>query len=250
MPQDWILVTVIGCVFLLGGGVKGALGMGLPTVSMGLLAIWMPPVHAAALILLPSFATNVWQLLAGPALARLLRRLWAMMAGICAGTIAGAGLLAGPNTRTAAVGLGLALVAYAVLGLCKPKMTVPLRSERWLSPVVGVLTGLVTGATGVFVIPAVPYLQSIGLQKDELVQALGLSFTVSTVALAAGLGGHDALNAPALVGSVVAMLPASLGMLAGQAVRKRLSAETFRKAFFFGLIGLGAYLAIEGLVSL
>ena len=29
----------------------------------------------------------------------------------------------------------------------------------------------------------IPYLQAIGLEKNELVQALGLSFTVSTVAL-------------------------------------------------------------------
>jgi hypothetical protein len=49
---------------------------------------------------------------------------------------------------------------------------------------VGAITGLTTAATGVFVIPAVPYLQAIGFEKEELVQALGLSFTVSTMALA------------------------------------------------------------------
>jgi hypothetical protein len=218
--------------------------MGLPTVSMALLAVLMPPAQAAALLLLPSFVTNVWQLLAGPAFGRLTRRLWTMMLGICVGTIAGAGLLTGPDTRIAAIGLGVSLVVYAILGLSKRKMFVARANERWISPLIGVLTGLVTGATGVFVIPAVPYLQAIGLEKDELVQALGLSFTVSTIALAVGLGGHHALDGSVLASSVLALVPALLGMFVGQALRKRLSAETFRKAFFFGLIGLGAYLAI------
>ena len=42
-------------------------------------------------------------------------------------------------------------------------------------------------ATGIFAIPAVPYLHSLDLPKDELIQALGLSFTVSTIGLAAAL---------------------------------------------------------------
>jgi hypothetical protein len=238
-----LLVSVTGSVFLVAGIVKGLLGMGLPTVSMGLLAIWMSPAQAAALLLLPSFITNVWQLLAGPAFGRLARRLWTMMLGICAGTIAGAGLLTGPNTKSAAIGLGVALIAYAVLGLSKSKMVVAPANELWLSPIIGVLTGVVTGATGVFVIPAVPYLQAIGLEKDDLVQALGLSFTVSTIALAVGLQSHHALNGSILTRSVLALIPALLGMFVGQAMRKRLSAATFRQAFFIGLIGLGAYLA-------
>ena len=56
------------------------------------------------------------------------------------------------------------------------------------------MTGIITAATGVFVIPAVPYLQAIGLEKDQLVQALGLSFTVSTLALAANIARAGALN--------------------------------------------------------
>ncbi len=46
----------------------------------------------------------------------------------------------------------------------------------------GTVTGLIASVTGVFVIPSVPYLQAIGLEKEELLQALGLSFTISTLA--------------------------------------------------------------------
>src|SRR3546814_19967434 len=108
------------------------------------------------------------------------------MLGICVGTGAGAGLLSIDTTGRATLALGLALMLYAVIGLAAVRLRIPDRAEPWLSPLVGAATGLVTAATGVLVIPAVPYLQALALEKEELVQALGLSFPVSTVALAAG----------------------------------------------------------------
>src|SRR3546814_10672797 len=111
------------------------------------------------------------------------------MRGICGGTWAGAGLLSSDTTGRATLALGLALMLYAVIGLAAVRLRIPDRAEPWLSPLVGAATGLVTAETGVLVIPAVPYLQALSLENEELVQALGLSFTVSTVALAAGLAG-------------------------------------------------------------
>jgi hypothetical protein len=120
------------------------------------------------------------------------------------------------------------------------------RSERWLGPLCGLLTGVITSATGVFVIPAVPYLQALGLSKDELVQALGLSFTVSTLALAAGLLWRGALGGGELSASLLALIPAVLGMLLGQWLRQRISAVLFKRVFFIGLGVLGGHLLISG----
>ncbi|UVK46455.1 sulfite exporter TauE/SafE family protein [Mesorhizobium sp. AR07] len=239
----------IGAVFLAAGLVKGVVGMGLPTVAMELLAVTMPPAQAAALLLIPSLVTNLWQLLTGPSFGDLCKRLSTMMAGVMPGTIAGAGLLTGTHTAFASAGLGAALVLYALVGLAKAGFTTPARHEAWVSPLVGVATGLVTGATGIFVIPAVPYLQSLRLEKEDLIQALGLSFTVSTAALAIGLFRTGAFTSPAaqLAASVVVLAPALAGMFAGQALHQRMSVETFRTVFFFGLLALGGYLALEAL---
>lgn len=76
-------------IFIAAGLVKGVTGMGLPTVAMGLLGLLMPPQAAAALLVLPSLLTNLWQLLAGPALAQIVRRLWLMMTGIIIVTVVG-----------------------------------------------------------------------------------------------------------------------------------------------------------------
>src|SRR4051794_11053290 len=141
-------LAFIFAVFVLAGFIKGVLGLGLPTVAVALLSLAMIPAEAAAILVVPSLVTNVWQFAMGPELGPLVRRLFTMMVGVCAGVAIGAGLLTGPDAQHAAVLLGIALVLYAILGLASVRFRVPLKSEPWLSPVVGVATGVVSAATG------------------------------------------------------------------------------------------------------
>ena len=239
--------AAITAIFLLAGFVKGVIGLGLPTVAMGLLALVMAPAQAAALLVVPSFLTNVWQAM-GPELIPPVRRLWPMLLGICAGVWAGGGLLTAAGGVRASIGLGAVLALYGVLGLTSVEFSVPARLEPWLSPLIGVITGIVTAATGVYMIPSAPYLQAIGLKTEGLVQALGLSFTIATVALAATLVQDGALQISVAGASVAALAPALLGMVLGQWVRARVRSETFRICFFAGSLLLGAHLALRGLI--
>jgi uncharacterized protein len=236
-------VIFIWAVFALAGFVKGVIGLGLPTISMGLLAIVMPPVQAAAILVVPSLLTNIWQMAAGPSLRSAARRLWTMMLAVCLGTWAGSGLMTGTSAQYGTIVLGLALMIYALTGLAAIRFTVPARWEAVCGPLAGAATGIITAATGVFVIPAVPYLQSIGLEKEELVQALGLAFTVSTIALAVNVALAGALNVLIAGMALAALAFASAGMWIGQMVRLHLSPGAFRRWFFLGLLVLGLYLA-------
>lgn len=235
-------------VFILAGLVKGVVGLGLPTVAVGLLGIVMAPREAAALLVVPSLVTNVWQLAAGPAVKPLLRRLWLMLAAIVVGTI-GAGVLLPGAIYGADAALGGMLVLYALAGLASYAVQVPAAAERIAGPLVGVATGIVTAVTGVFVLPAVPYLQGLRLERDALVQALGLCFTVSTLALAASLLLAGAYPLGAAGTSVLALVPALIGMMIGQWVRGKIEAATFRRCFFIGLLGLGLHLMIHALMA-
>ncbi len=236
------LILFIAATFVLAGFVKGVIGLGLPTIAVGILGVVMAPAQAAALLVVPNLVTNGWQIATGPKLRAIILRLWPMLAGICAGTWAGAGLLEQAKSGSATFWLGVALICYAAVGLKAAKLRLPAGSERWLGPVIGAATGIATAATGVFVLPAVPYLQALGLDKDELVQALGLSFIVSTVALSFGLIGAGALDLGVARSSLLALAPALAGMVLGQAIRNRISASTFKLCFFAGLLALGCYL--------
>lgn len=246
--MDGFLIALVVIAYLLAGFVKGVIGMGLPTVAMGLLAAVMSPAQAAAILIAPSLATNIWQMLAGPYLLRLIRRLGGMIIGMFVGGWLGNGVLTGDNAKPAAIGLGIVLIAYALIGLSKVTWSISRSSEIWLGPIVGLLTGIVMAATGVFVIPALPYLQAIGFEKDELVQALGLHFTVSTVALALVLWDGGAFNLSLGTLSLFAIVPAVVGMFAGQRVRARISPETFRIWLYIGLLALGILQVARNLI--
>ncbi|WP_430395742.1 sulfite exporter TauE/SafE family protein [Ferrovibrio sp.] len=241
------LLIFTALVLLLAGFVKGVIGLGLPTISVGLLGLIMAPVEAAALLVVPNLVTNVWQLLAGPSVRALVARLWPMMLGVLLGTLAGAQVFPLGAYAWATALLGVALALYAGLGLAAKQWPLKPEQEAWMGPLVGFATGVVTILTGVFVIPAVPYLQALKLEKDNLVQALGLSFLVSTIALALALFGNG-LFATAIAGSsLLALAPALGGMLVGQALRSRISAASFRRWFLSGLLLLGAYLVLKAL---
>jgi uncharacterized membrane protein YfcA len=234
------IVAMVGSIFLAAGLVKGVVGMGLPVVAMALLGLMMPPVEAASLMVVPTIVTNIWQLYAGPRFGAVARRFATMMVAICAGMPLGIGLLTGGAHAT--VALGAVLVAYGAIGLIAPHFAIPNRAERWCSPLVGLVTGAVTGATGVGAIPLAPYLSSLDLDKEEMIQALGLAFTVSMLALAVGLALEARFHAAVAGGSLLALLPALAGMALGQRMRERMSPAVFRRWFFAGLLALGLYM--------
>jgi uncharacterized membrane protein YfcA len=237
------LLILIAAAFLFAGFVKGVIGLGLPPVAMGLLAVTMPPSQAIAIVIVPAIITNVWQTFVGPYLADIIRRLWPLMAGTVIGIWLNAGMLTGPYARYGTIVLGLLLVIYAIIGLSKFSFKVARRDEKWLGVLVGLVTGVVSAATGVQVLPSMPFMQAIGMEKDELVQALGVFFTVATVALAFNLTAAGLLSASTALPGAIAMAASFAGMFIGQAVRSRMQPDAFRRWFLIAMILLGIYLA-------
>src|SRR3954469_17328144 len=247
MPDSNFILAVAGFAFVFAGFVKGVLGQGLPTVAIGLLSLIMSPGEAAALVVIPALLTNIWQAWFGPSLMPLIRRLWppllASFIGTFVATALGMGLLTPEAAALARKALGIALILYGLLGVSRIRLQVPPRTEPWLGPAMGAANGAVATATGVFMFPVIPYIQSLGLERDELVQAQGVSFTVSTLALTIVLLGSGTLNATDAAGSMVAMAVTFVGMFLGQYVRRFIRPEIFRLLFFTGMLVLGVHLA-------
>jgi len=236
------LLLFIAAALLLAGFIKGVVGLGLPTVAIGLLAVTMQPSRAIAIVIVPAIVTNIWQTFAGPYLLDIIRRLWPLMAGTVIGIWLNAGMLTGPYARYGTIVLGVLLVIYAIVGLSKFSFRVARSNEKWIGGIVGLVTGAVSAATGVQVIPSMPFLQAIGMEKDELVQALGVFFTVATLALAFNLTSAGLLSASTVLPGAVAMASAFAGMSIGQVVRSRMQPEAFRRWFLVAMVLLGLYL--------
>jgi uncharacterized membrane protein YfcA len=244
--MDTTHIIYVGAVFVLAGIVKGVTGMGLPTVAVGLLSLFMPPLEAASLMIVPSLLSNVWQLSSGAPVYPLWQRFRPMLISIWLGTFACTGVFAAMGMSMGGGGgaltLGAALVIYGLMGLLSVRCVVPPGAESWLAPVIGVLTGALSASSGVSTLPSVPYLQALGLKRDELVQAMGLAFTAATCALAIALATRGSLPPSVAGASLLAQFPAMLGMYIGQILRKRMDPILFRRCFFATLTALGVQL--------
>ncbi|MBE9603870.1 sulfite exporter TauE/SafE family protein [Acetobacteraceae bacterium H6797] len=238
--------ALITLVFILAGFVKGVTGLGLPTVTMGLLGVWMHPAQAAALVVIPALVTNIWQGLWGPGLLSLLRRQGVMLVALALGTGIGmaAGLMQMGGGTLARHLLGGAIVIHAAISLAAPRLTLSPRAARWLAAPAGLLTGLITASTGVAVIPVAAYLQASVPDKEDLVRCLGLAFVTSTAVMGLGLAWNGTLGGTESLASLLGLIPAVLGMLAGNKARRVMSAALFRRCFLSALLALGLWLML------
>ena len=248
MQFDVGLLALVAAIFAFAGWIKGVIGLGLPTIATGMLGLFMAPVQAASIVVLPAVLTNVWQMCAGPDLDGLLRRLWPMLTCVVLGTVATAGIVARADVHLTVGLLGMALMAYALHALIGTSIRVERRAESLIGALAGLMTGIISGTTGVFVVPTVPFLQAIDLDRDELVQAIGITAFTSAAALALGLGVHGALSGDSALPALVALAAGLAGMGIGQVVRGWLSLDMFRRCVLLGLLGLGASMAARGLL--
>jgi len=246
---DLFTITAIGGAFLLAGAVKGVIGLGLPTVSLGLLAATLDLTTAMALLLVPSFVTNLWQAVVGGNGRAILLRTWPFLLMATATVWLGATALSRLDLSLLTGLLGGLLVAYSILNLTGVRLAIPAQRELWAGPLFGAINGVLTGMTGSFVLPGVMFLQGIGLSRDMLVQAMGMLFTTSTVALAFALQGNTLLTTQLSLVSAAAVIPAAVGMATGQRIRRRLSEDRFRQIFSIATFVLGVYIIAKATFS-
>ena len=239
---DFVTVAAIAGSFLLAGGVKGVIGLGLPTVSLGLLTAAFDLTTAMALMIVPSFVTNIWQAMSGGSGWQLLRRIWPFLMMATATVWLGATALTRLDLSLLSAMLGGLLVVYSTLSLAGVRLAITAQREAWVGPLFGTVNGILTGMTGSFVVPGVIFLQGIGLSRDMLVQAMGMLFTASTLALASALQNNGLLTTQLSLVSGAAVIPAAIGMAAGQRIRRRLSEARFRQIFFIAILVLGLYI--------
>lgn len=231
----------------LGGMVKGTVGLGMKIVVLGLLATIIELPVAIAIIILPAVTTNIWQVFGGPPLRETLRRTWSLFLMVCVGIWSGTEILAASNPAHLAAALGVLLVVYAAYALFTPRIPSPGRHERWMSPVIGGLTGVFGGMTGSDVIPGVPYMQSLGLGRDMLIQAMGILFLLGSSMIAVAFAYRGLLTAEIGVASALGSLPTLGGYYFGAKIRSRIPEAQFRKLLLAALFLLGIYIVATNL---
>ncbi len=238
---------IVLATFLLAGLVKGVIGLGLPTVSLAILTVALDLPSAMVLLLVPSFVTNLWQAMVGGNARLILARSWPFLLMATATVWVGAQALKQVQLSMLSALLGALLATYAVVSLGGLRLSLSPRGAIWSGALLGLVNGVLTGMTGSFAVPGVMYLQALGFNRDALIQAMGMLFALSTLALGLALQSNSMLSSAQIVDSSIALLPAIAGMVLGQRIRGRIPEPLFRKIFFVSLLLLGAYIIVSAL---
>jgi uncharacterized membrane protein YfcA len=248
--SEAVTIVTIFATFLFAGTVKGVIGLGLPTVSLALLTVAIDLPSAMALLLVPSFFTNLWQAAVGGNGKAIILRVWPFLLMATLTVWLGASALTRVDLSFLSALLGALLIAYSILNLAGLRVMITTRQEVWVGLLFGAANGILTGMTGSFVVPGVMFLQAIGLPRDMLIQGMGILFTASTLALAFALQGNNFLTAQFGMLSAASLLPAAIGLAIGQRIRQSLSERLFRRVFFNALLMLGAYIIANAFFGL
>ena len=217
--------------------------MGLPPIALALLSFAVPLEDALAIMVVPTMTTNVWQAIYGSGFRRLLRRFWTMAAAAVAALIFVAVTFDHLGSQKATAWVGVILVLYSALALTAWRPSVSRRTERWANPLVGLASGTVAGVTGVAAVPFLPYMQSLDIDRHDLVQALGIMFLFIIGALTIALALQGAFGPVNLLAGFGAIAPTFLGVWLGQKARHAVSPETFRRIFLIGMFVVGLQMA-------
>jgi uncharacterized membrane protein YfcA len=237
LPVHLVVPAVALAAFL-----KGITGLGFSTICLALLASVVDLRLAIPMIIIPSLSSNVLVMVqAGEFRATLIRFKWLYVAAI-PGLGLGLLMLSSAAPRELGGALGFVLVLYAVFALINPSFRIASPWAERLAAPTGFMTGIINGATGSQVMPALPFLMSLGLGRDALVQAINISFTLGSLVMLGGLARLGFLDWKLLGLSALGIIPVWLGIKLGSWVRVRLPESWFRIGVLIMLIGLGSNL--------
>ena len=233
-------------MLVFGGVVKGAIGVGLPLLSVPMLTQFLDLPVAIGLLTAPLLATNVGQTFEGGETAKAIARLWPVMSGIVVGTVVGVQLLVTIDRRALYVAAGAVFVVLALIVRQRPRLRLSHDSESRFGSLVGVLSGLLGGISGASAPPLTIYVLGLDLSPDSFVKYISILFTVSSVALMLALGNAGSMSGMDFLVSAAATAPIWLGMTLGRWLRGRISPVVFHDAVLCTLALSGLALLRRG----
>jgi uncharacterized membrane protein YfcA len=233
--------TVVASVgaLLVGGLVKGVVGLGLPLVGMPLLTLVLDVKSAIGVLAVPLIVSNLSQSFEGGRFPATLRRFWPLLLTISVVEVASVGLLKTLSDRALYLFIGTSIIVIPLIAHFSPRLRIPPRYERWTGPAAGVFAGIVGGLSTFYGPPLMLYLIWLRMAKDEFVVAVSLTFFVGASALTVGLLLFGVADFGDIGLSVLACAPVFAGMWIGQKARVRLDQRRFSQLVLAVYVSMG-----------
>lgn len=245
-PETFMLIAVI---FVLAGTIKGALGIGLPTIAISMMSQIIDARLAITMTIIPMFASNLWQVYRSGNIIKTIRKYWIFSCALAAAILFTSIFSKSVSSNIILIVLGCVIITYAILGLLKWAPKIAQQHDGKAQAGFGITAGLLGGFTAIWAPPLIIYLTSRQTPKEEFIRATGLLITVGSTPLILGYTQNGLLTSELALSSSLMVVPALLGFLIGEYLRKYIAAEKF-SAIILALFALmGANLIYRGIIS-
>lgn len=231
--------------FVFASFLKGLTGLGFSTLCLGILAVFMDLKLAIPLVFLPSLASNIMVMVEAGHFFESLKRFWLLYLSALPGLALGIWFLGASTNEAPRAILGAVMLLYGTWGLTGRLLRLSREKERLFVLPVGLLSGVVNGTTGSQIMPIMPFLLSLKIDRNLFVQAINCSFTINTLFMIIGLSSLGLVTRPLLYLSAGGILPVAIGVFLGGQVRKKVTEDTYRRMVLIMLIGLGINLLVR-----
>ncbi|MEM6408273.1 MAG: sulfite exporter TauE/SafE family protein [Pseudomonadota bacterium] len=238
------LIAAILASYMFAATVKGITGLGFSTTCLPILALLIGLKEALPLVILPSICSNLIVMRQVGRFNETLARFWPMLLALLPGLVIGLWVLSRVDSTAAGAVLGVILLCWCAFSLMTPDLRLPKGWERPLAPVSGFVTGIINGITGSQVMPAVPFLMTLHMERPLFIQAINCSFTLSSLVMALGLGRLGLFTASDLIISAFGACFIIFGVRLGSVIRHRLPEALFRLAVLGLLVVIGVSLIL------
>ena len=224
------LVMIFVLVYLFAGTIKGTLGVGLPTAAVGISSQLTDPQLAVALVVVPVFVTNAWQVYRQGQVRRMVRKLWPYTLCIWVSLWLVSQLAPSVDQRLVFATLGAGICAFSILGLLTQLPGIAPRFDKPAQIVAGASAGWFGGLSAIWAPPVVIYLLTMRLDREDFVRHSGFMLGVGALPLLAGYLSNGQMPWPLPLWSLAMIVPTLIGFAMGERLRPWLGGRAFRTA--------------------
>lgn len=239
------LVLTSAAMLVIGGGVKGALGVGLPLVSVPMLSLLLPASQAIGLLVVPVLLSNMIQAWQGGRLKVAVRRFTPLMLAQLAGTLLAVYWSQQLSNKGLNVAIAITVISAVILMAFQPREQVPERHQWWVGILVGAIAGALGGLSSLTGPLLITYLMALRLPREEFVGSISIIYFFGAVPMYAAMLWWDRFGWAEVGWSCLAMLPVYLGLKLGTRLRGHLSEQRFRQALLGFLMVLAVSLLLK-----
>lgn len=248
--SDPALAAAVFAVAFVAGIVKGVVGFAMPTILLSGLSSLISPEIALSALIIPTLLTNGWQALRQGVSAAFasVRKYWRFLTAGGVFMVVFAQIVPLVEPTTLLLVLGILISGFAAMQLrgWQPKIDRPTAVSEML---VGALTGVIGGLSGIWGPPTVTYLTAMNTDKKDQVRIQGVIYGLGAVVLLIAHTASGVFNRETAPLSFVLVVPAMLGLFIGFAIHDRIDQQAFKRATLIVLFVAGLNLLRRGLLG-